>query len=89
MLPVLVSSSIFSFLNSIEEFCSKVKSGVRRNALTVDDRLNYRNCESVRMVTPEPTVKHGFVMRCHSFQGASEKISTCEKRERAIQEVDY
>ena len=26
-------------------------------------------------------------MRCHSFQGASEKISTREKTERAIQEV--
>jgi len=40
------------FLNPIEEFCSKVKAGVRRNALTVDDRLSYRICESVQMVTP-------------------------------------
>jgi hypothetical protein len=26
-------------------------------------------------------------MRCHSFQGASEKISTCEKGRKAIQEA--
>jgi transposase len=39
------------FLNPIEEFWSKVKAGVRRNALTADDRLSDRICESVQMVT--------------------------------------
>jgi hypothetical protein len=33
------------FLNPIEEFWSKVKAGVRRNALTADDQLSDRICE--------------------------------------------
>ena len=36
------------FLHPIEEFWSKVKAGVRRNALTADDRLSDRICESVQ-----------------------------------------
>jgi hypothetical protein len=39
------------FLNPIEEFWSKVKAGVRRHALTADDRLSDRIRESVQMVT--------------------------------------
>jgi hypothetical protein len=39
------------FLNPIEEFWSKVKAGVRRNALAADDQLSDRICEAVRMVT--------------------------------------
>ena len=39
------------FLNPIEEFWSKVKAGVRRNALTADDRLSERIYESVQTVT--------------------------------------
>jgi transposase len=39
------------FLNPIEELWSKVKAGVRRTALTADDRLSDRICESVQMVT--------------------------------------
>ena len=39
------------FLNPIEEFWSKVKAGVRRNALTADDQLSDRICKSVQMVT--------------------------------------
>jgi transposase len=39
------------FLNPIEEFYSKVKVGVRRNALTADERQSDRICESVEMVT--------------------------------------
>jgi hypothetical protein len=35
------------FLNPTEEFSSKVKDGVRRNALTADDQLNHRIYESV------------------------------------------
>src|ERR1700730_11306927 len=38
-------------LNPIEEFWSKSKAGIRRNALTADDRLSDRICESVQMVT--------------------------------------
>jgi transposase len=38
------------FLNLIEEFWSKVKAGVRRNALTADDPLSDRICESIQMV---------------------------------------
>ena len=39
------------FLNPIEEFWSKVKAGVRRNALTADDPLSERIYESVQRVT--------------------------------------
>jgi transposase len=39
---VLVSPPYPPFLNPIEEFWSKVKAGVRRNALTADDRLSDR-----------------------------------------------
>ena len=39
------------FLNPIEEFWSKVKAGIRRNALKTDDRLSDRICESVNKVT--------------------------------------
>ena len=39
------------FLNPIEEFWSKVKAGVRRNALTADNILSDRIRESVQMVT--------------------------------------
>jgi transposase len=39
------------FLNPIEEFWSKVKASVRRNALTADDQLSDRICESVQKVT--------------------------------------
>jgi transposase len=35
------------FLNPIEELWSKVKAGVRGIALTADDRLSDRICESV------------------------------------------
>jgi transposase len=44
--------SLYSpFLNPIEEFWSKVKAEVRKNALTTDDILSDRICESVQMVT--------------------------------------
>src|ERR1700731_4176229 len=39
------------FLNPIEEFWSKVKAGVRRNALTTSDPLCDSICESVQLVT--------------------------------------
>ncbi|KAG1152233.1 hypothetical protein G6F37_002253 [Rhizopus arrhizus] len=39
------------FLNSIEEFWSKVKAGVRRTPLTADDRLTDHICESAGKVT--------------------------------------
>jgi transposase len=39
------------FLNPIEEFWSKVKAGVRRNALTADDQLSDRICDAVRVIT--------------------------------------
>ena len=39
------------FLNLIEEFWSEVKAGIRRNALTANDRLSDRICESVQKVT--------------------------------------
>ena len=44
--------SLYSpFLNPIEEFWSKVKAEVRKNALTTDDILSDSICESVQMVT--------------------------------------
>ena len=46
------------FLNLIENFWSKVKGGVRRNALTADDRLSDRICESVQMVTQADFQRH-------------------------------
>ena len=57
------------FLNPIEEFWSKVKAGVRRNALTADDRLSNRICESVQMVTRadcQAWIRHAlsFFARC-------------------------
>jgi transposase len=57
------------FLNPIEEFWSKVKVGVRRNALTADDRLSDRICESVQMVTRadcQAWIRHAvsFFSRC-------------------------
>jgi transposase len=57
------------FLNPIEEFWSKVKAGVRRNALTADDRLSERICESVRMVSRadcQAWIRHAlsFFARC-------------------------
>jgi hypothetical protein len=48
---VPVPSTIFPFLNPIEEFWSKVKAGVRRNALTADDQLSDRICDTVRVIT--------------------------------------
>jgi hypothetical protein len=48
---VLVSSCIFFLLESHWRIWSKVKVGVRRNALTADDRLSDRTCESAQMVT--------------------------------------
>ena len=39
------------FLNPIEEFWAKVKAGIRRNALSADDRLIDGICDSVRYVT--------------------------------------
>ena len=39
------------FLNPIEEFWAKVKAGVRRNALSAEDRLSERICVSVHKVT--------------------------------------
>ena len=47
---MLVSFTIFAFLNPIEEFWSKVKAEVRKNALTTDDILSGRMCESVQMI---------------------------------------
>ena len=38
------------FLNPIEDFWSKVKAGIRQTALTADDRLSDRICDSVQMV---------------------------------------
>jgi transposase len=57
------------FLNPIEEFWSKVKAGVRRNALTADDQLSDRICEAVRMVTQtdcQAWIRHAvsFFARC-------------------------
>jgi transposase len=57
-------------LNPIEEFWSKVKAGVRRNALTADDRLSDRICESVQMVTRadcQAWIRHAvsFFPRCN------------------------
>jgi hypothetical protein len=76
---VLVSPPYPPFLNPIEEFWSKVKAGVSRSALTADDRLSDRICESVQMVS-RAVCQHGFVMRCHSFQGASEKIQPVRRQ---------
>lgn len=39
------------FLNPIEEFWSKVKAGIRRNALKADDKLADQICDSVNKVT--------------------------------------
>ena len=57
------------FLNPIEEFWSKLKAGVRRNALTADDQLSDRICEAVRMVTQtdcQAWIRHAvsFFARC-------------------------
>jgi transposase len=57
------------FLNPVEEFWSKVKDGVRRNALTADDRLSDRICESVQKVTHancQAWIRHAvsFFARC-------------------------
>jgi transposase len=75
------------FLNPIEELCSKIKAGVSRIALTADDRLRHRLCESVQMVTRadcRASIHHAvsFFPRC------KREISTCEKTERAIHRVD-
>jgi hypothetical protein len=75
------------FLNPIEAFWSKVKAGVRRNALTADDRLTDRICESVQMVTQADCrvwIRHAVSF----FQGASEKISTGERQNGLFQEPD-
>lgn len=49
---MLVSLPPYSpFLNPIEAFWSKVKAGIRRNALKADDRLTDRICDSVNKVT--------------------------------------
>ena len=39
------------FLNPIEEFWANVKAGIRGNALSADDRLSDRICDSVHYVT--------------------------------------
>jgi transposase len=39
------------FLNPIEEFWSKVKAGIRRNALSATDILSDRICDSVQKVS--------------------------------------
>ena len=70
------------FLNPVDESWSKGKASVRRNALTADDRLSDRKYEAAQTDT-KMTTNMDSPMRCHSFQDASEKISTCEKRERS------
>jgi hypothetical protein len=47
----VVSSAKLPFLNAIGKFWSKIKAGIRRNALAVDDRLSASICEFVQMVT--------------------------------------
>ncbi|ORE00707.1 hypothetical protein BCV72DRAFT_172948, partial [Rhizopus microsporus var. microsporus] len=53
------------FLNSIEEFWSKVKTGVRRTLLTADDRLTDRICESAGKVTKKDC--KGWIEHSKSF----------------------
>jgi hypothetical protein len=74
------------FLNPIEKSWSKVKAGVRRNALTADDRLSDRIRDSVQMLL-DLTAKHGFALLCHSLQDANLKTSTCEKTERLFKKL--
>ena len=57
------------FLNPIEEFWSIIMAGVRRNALTADDRLSDRIGESVQMITRtdcQTWIRHAvsFFARC-------------------------
>jgi transposase len=57
------------FLNPIEEFWSIIMAGVRRNALTADDRLSDRIGESVQMITRtdcQAWIRHAvsFFARC-------------------------
>jgi transposase len=78
-----ISACIFPyspFLNRIEKSWSKVKTGARRNALTADDRLSDRICDSVQVVI-RADCQARIPLLCHSFQDANKKISTCEKTE--------
>ena len=57
------------FLNPIEEFWSIIMAGVRRNALTADDRLSDRIGKSVQMITRtdcQAWIRHAvsFFARC-------------------------
>src|ERR1700730_9388499 len=59
------------FLNPIEEFWAKIKAGIRRNALSAEDRLSDRICDSVHNVTRadcQAWIRHAmsFFPRCKS-----------------------
>jgi hypothetical protein len=65
----VINAYILHRMNPIEEFWSKVLAGVRQNALTADDQLNDRICESIQKVTRticQAWIKHAvsFFPRC-------------------------
>jgi transposase len=61
------------FLNPIEEFWSKVKAGIRRNALSATDILSDRICDSVQKVSRsdcQAWIRHSlsFFSRCKAIE---------------------
>lgn len=77
-----------SFLNPIEDFWTKVKASVKRNAWTSDDRLSDRIVNSSRWLL-ELTVKLRFAMPYHYLQDVSKKKSICEKIEQSAVDAGY
>ena len=67
------------FLNPIEELWSKVKAGVRRTALTADDRLSDHICESVQMVT-QPDCQAWIRHAVSFFPSCKQEDNNLEKR---------
>lgn len=62
-----VSTAIFASPQPIEEFLSKIKSGIRRYTLSANDILSDRICESVQKVSRADC--QAWIIRCHSSLG--------------------